>query len=34
MAREYKDSGIEWIGLIPKEWEVCPHKHIMGSSVK
>ena len=22
MAREYKDSGIEWIGLIPKEWEV------------
>ena len=29
MAREYKDSGIEWIGQIPKEWEVCPHKHIM-----
>ena len=22
MAREYKDSGIEWIGKIPKEWEV------------
>lgn len=22
MAREYKDSGIEWIGQIPKEWEV------------
>ena len=21
MAREYKDSGIEWIGQIPKEWE-------------
>ena len=20
MEREYKDSGIEWIGLIPKEW--------------
>lgn len=20
MAREYKDSGIEWIGRIPKEW--------------
>lgn len=20
MAREFKDSGIEWIGLIPKEW--------------
>lgn len=23
MAREYRDSGIEWIGQIPKEWEVC-----------
>ncbi len=23
MAREYKDSGIEWIGQIPKEWKVC-----------
>lgn len=22
MAREYKDSGIEWIGEIPKEWKV------------
>ena len=22
MAREYKDSGIKWIGKIPKEWEV------------
>ena len=22
MAREYRDSGIEWIGQIPKEWEV------------
>lgn len=21
MAREYKDSGIEWIGQIPKEWD-------------
>ncbi len=21
MAREYKDSGIEWIGQIPKEWK-------------
>lgn len=29
MAREYKDSGIEWIGLIPKEWEVLPHKYVM-----
>jgi len=22
MAREYRDSGIEWIGQIPKQWEV------------
>ena len=22
MAREYKDSGIEWIGQIPREWNV------------
>jgi type I restriction enzyme S subunit len=22
MAREYKDSGIEWIGQIPKEWNI------------
>ena len=22
MAREFKDSGIEWIGQIPKEWEI------------
>ncbi|MBR3433322.1 MAG: restriction endonuclease subunit S [Bacteroidaceae bacterium] len=28
MAREYKDSGIEWIGDIPKEWEVRRIKSI------
>lgn len=22
MAREMKDSGVEWIGEIPKEWEI------------
>ena len=21
MVREYKDSGIEWIGRIPKDWK-------------
>ena len=26
MSREYKDSGIEWIGQIPKEWEVLRAK--------
>lgn len=29
MAREMKDSGIEWIGDIPSEWKVMPHKYIM-----
>ena len=24
MAREMKDSGIEWIGKIPKEWDLLP----------
>lgn len=28
MAREYKDSGIEWIGQIPKEWEVVTTKRL------
>ncbi len=26
MERQYKDSGIEWIGKIPEEWEVCSLK--------
>lgn len=34
---EMKDSGIEWIGEIPKHWDVIPLKHIckitMGQSV-
>ena len=29
MAREYKDSGIEWIGKIPKEWKTTEIKRIM-----
>ena len=28
MAREYKDSDIEWIGLIPKEWKLAALKQI------
>lgn len=28
MCREMKDSGIEWIGKIPKEWEVIRTKNI------
>ena len=30
MAREYKDSGIEWIGRIPKEWKIVPTKRVFG----
>ena len=29
MAREYKDSGIEWIGQIPKEWDMAAIKRLM-----
>lgn len=29
MERQYKDSGIEWIGRIPEKWEIVSHKHIM-----
>ena len=25
---EYKDSGVEWIGAIPKDWEIGKIKHI------
>ena len=28
MSREMKDSGIEWIGEIPKDWKVCRIKNI------
>ena len=27
MERKMKDSGIPWIGMIPKDWEVCKVKH-------
>ena len=27
--REMKDSGIEWIGQIPQDWDVVPHKRVM-----
>ena len=28
MAREYKDSGIEWIGRIPKDWNTEKAKYV------
>lgn len=24
-----KDSGVEWIGKIPEDWEIIPNKHLM-----
>lgn len=29
MPREMKDSGIEWIGKIPKEWNLVPAKYLI-----
>ena len=29
MAREMKDSGIEWIGEIPNDWKIEKGKHIL-----
>lgn len=28
MTRKMKDSGVEWIGKIPEEWEIVKIKHI------
>lgn len=28
MAREMKDSGIEWIGKIPSDWEIYRNKQL------
>lgn len=27
--REMKDSGVEWIGEIPDDWEIIANKHLM-----
>lgn len=32
--REMKDSGIEWIGKIPREWKISKLKYIVGNLVK
>jgi len=32
MSRKMKDSGNEWIGKIPEEWEVCRTKNILVSN--
>ncbi len=28
-SRPMKDSGVEWIGDIPAQWQVIPHKYVM-----
>ena len=25
---KYKDSGVEWLGEVPAQWEVVPLKHL------
>ena len=27
--REMKDSGVEWIGQIPSNWNILPFKYIL-----
>ena len=29
MSREYKDSGIEWVKIIPSNWNVIKGKHLL-----
>lgn len=33
-CREMKDSGVEWIGEIPREWKISKLKYIVGNLVK
>jgi type I restriction enzyme S subunit len=30
--REYKDSGVEWLGRIPRHWNVCKFRHAFAES--
>lgn len=27
--REMKDSGVEWIGMVPKEWALLPFRRVL-----
>ena len=29
MTRAMKDSGVEWIGLIPERWKIIRNKYLM-----
>ncbi len=28
-SRKMKDSGVEWIGEVPEEWNLCPFRHLL-----
>ena len=34
MARKMKDSGVEWIGEIPEEWEIVPARYFFKANKK
>lgn len=34
MARQMKDSGVEWIGMIPIDWEARKLKYLLGCSMQ
>ena len=34
MARQMKDSGVEWIGMIPIDWEARKPKYLLGCSMQ
>ena len=34
MTREMKNSGIDWIGQIPADWELRKIKYILRESVE
>jgi type I restriction enzyme S subunit len=25
----YKDSGVEWLGMVPEHWEVCSLRRVL-----
>ena len=29
---EYKDSGVEWLGQVPRHWQVCKFRHAFAES--
>ena len=29
MSREMKDSGVEWLGEIPEDWEITKLKYLV-----